>query len=63
MAEITHNNSNLLIVPQGDRPLPENFLNFLWDQEVKAFLAKPSWVSEPESGTTRMGVRVAPGSA
>lgn len=53
---------NLLIVPQGSRPLPENFLNFIWDQEVKVFLVKPEWVSAPESGTTGMGIRVSPGS-
>ena len=53
---------SLLIVPQGARPIPDSFLNFLWDHEVKAFLVKPEWVGEPESGTTGMGVRVSPGS-
>ena len=61
MAKIAHSDS-LLIVPQGERPLPENFQNFIWDQEVKVFLVKPSWVGASESGTTGMGVRVAPGS-
>ena len=61
MAEIVHDN-NLLIVPQGERPIPENFLNFIWDNEIKVFLVKPTWVSASESGTTGMGIRVSPGS-
>ena len=52
----------VLVVPQGTRPLPESFINFLWDQEVLAFLVKPDWVKMPESGETGLGLRVAPGS-
>ena len=54
MAEITRAES-LLIVPQGAKPLPDSFLNFLWDHEVKAFLVKPEWVGEPESGPPGWG--------
>lgn len=63
MAEIAHAGAPLLIVPQGVRPLPGSFINFLWDQEIAAFLVKPDWVSEAESGSTALGLRVAPGSA
>jgi hypothetical protein len=52
----------VLIVPQGPRPLHNNFVNFLWDQELAAFLAKAAWAGEPESGETGLGIRVAPGS-
>lgn len=53
----------LLIVPQGIHPIPESFTNFLWDNELGAFLAKPTWAGEQESGATGLGLRVAPGSA
>jgi hypothetical protein len=53
----------LLIVPQGERPLPDSFVDFLWNQEIGAFLVKPDWVSQPESGETGLGIRVAPGTA
>ena len=52
----------LLIVPQGPRPIPERFAEFLWKNELGAFLAKPSWSGEQESGETGLGLRVAPGS-
>ena len=63
MAELTRREGGLLIVPQGTRPLPESFVNFLWDNEVASFLVKPGWTGMPESGETWLGVRVAPGSA
>jgi hypothetical protein len=53
----------LIIVPQGPRQVPESFTNFLWDNELGAFLAKPAWAREKESGETGLGLRVAPGSA
>jgi hypothetical protein len=53
----------MMIVPQGLRPIPESFTNFLWDNELGAFLAKPAWAGEQESGATGLGIRVAPGSA
>lgn len=62
MAERDNPEVGLLIVPQGFRPLPDAFINFLWDKEVAAFLVKPEWVSQPESGETGLGLRVAPGS-
>lgn len=52
----------LIIVPQGPRLVPESFTEFLWVNELGAFLAKPAWAGEPESGETGLGVRVAPGS-
>ena len=57
------NPPGLLIVSQGLRPIPESFTNFLWDNKLGAFLAKPTWAGEQESGATGLGVRVAPGSA
>jgi hypothetical protein len=62
MANSTHP-PGLMIVPQGSRPVPESFTNFLWENELGAYLVKPSWVGQPESGETGLGVRVAPGSA
>lgn len=53
----------LLIVPQGSHPVPESFIQFLVENELGAFLAKPAWAGEQESGSTAYGVRVAPGSA
>ena len=53
----------LMIVPQGNHPVPESFTSFLWENELGAFLAKPAWAGEQESGETGLGVRVAPGSA
>ena len=53
----------MIIVPQGPRPVPESFTEFLWKNELGAFLAKPAWAGEQESGETGLGVRVAPGSA
>jgi hypothetical protein len=53
--------AGVLIVPQGQKPLHDNFVNFLWDQRLAAFLAKPAWAKEPESGETGLGIRVAPG--
>ena len=52
----------LMIVPQGNRPVPESFTEFLWENKLGAFLAKPAWAGEAESGATAYGVRVAPGS-
>jgi len=63
MAEITREGAGLLIVPQGMRPIPDSFINFLWDQEIGAFLVKPEWVGMPESGETGLGLLIAPGSA
>jgi len=57
------NPPGLVIVPQGHHPIPESFTNFLWNQELGAFLAKPAWAGEQESGETGLGIRVAPGSA
>ena len=57
------NPPGLVIVPQGHRPIPDSFTNFLWEQEFGAFLAKPAWAGEQESGETGLGIRVAPGSA
>ena len=57
------NPPGLLIVPQGLRPIPDSFTSFLWDNELGAFLAKPTWAGEAESGETGLGIRVAPGSA
>jgi hypothetical protein len=54
---------SLLIVPRGTRPLPDKFIEYLWDYEVSAFLVKNDWMSEQESGQTGLGLRVAPGSA
>lgn len=62
MTETANEKPGFLIVPQGIRPLPDSFINFLWDQEIGAFLVKPEWVGQPESGETGLGVRVAPGS-
>jgi hypothetical protein len=56
------NPQGLLIVPHGLNPIPDSFTNFLWDSELGAFLAKPTWAGEQESGATGLGVRVAPGS-
>ena len=53
----------LIIVPQGSRPMPESFTRFLWNEGLGAFLAKPAWAGEQESGETGLGLRVAPGSA
>lgn len=53
----------LLIVPQGSRPVPESFTSFLWENGLGAFLAKPAWAREKETGETGLGLRVAPGSA
>lgn len=53
----------LMIVPQGQLPVPESFVSFLWDHHLGAFLAKPSFAGEQMSGETGLGVRVAPGSA
>ena len=53
----------LLIVSQGLHPIPKSFVEFLWKNELGAFLAKPSWAGEQESGETGLGLRVAPGSA
>ena len=61
MAEIVHP-GDLLIVPQGSRPLPETFLNFLWDHEVRAFLVKPEWIGLSGSGETGLGIRGGQGS-
>ena len=63
MAEIARAEGGLLIVPQGARPLPESFINFLWNNEVASFLVKPEWTGMPEAGETGLGLRVAPGSA
>ena len=63
MAKIAHAEGGWLIVPQGVRPLPETFLNFLWDNEIASFLVKPEWTGMPESVETGLGIRVAPGSA
>jgi hypothetical protein len=52
----------LIIVPQGPRPIPDSFTSFLWDNELGAFLAKPSFAGEAESGQTGLGISVAPGS-
>lgn len=60
MAQTTHH-EGMLIVPQGNHPVPESFTNFLWDNDLGAFLAKPSWAGEQESGATGLGIRVAPG--
>lgn len=54
---------NLLIVPQGIRPLPDKFLDYLWDYEVVAFLVQNEYMGEQESGQTGLGIRVAPGRA
>jgi hypothetical protein len=61
MAVLEHH-IGILIVPQGFQPLHNNFINFIWDQGLAAFLAKPSWTKEPESGETGLGIRIAPGS-
>jgi hypothetical protein len=53
----------LMIVPQGSRSIPESFIQFLVENELGAFLAKPAWAREKESGETGLGLRVAPGSA
>lgn len=66
MASTTHCQNcspGILIVPQGTKPLPESFVAFIWENGVSAFLAKPTWAGEQESGETGLGVRVAPGSA
>ena len=52
----------LMIVPQGNLPVPESFINFLLDNDLGAFLAKPTWTKEKESGATGFGIRIAPGS-
>ena len=51
----------MLIVPHGSQDLCESFLKYLWEYEIPAFLAKPSWVREQESGATGLELRVAPG--
>jgi hypothetical protein len=63
VAEIVHAGAPVLIVPMGCKPMAGSFVNFLWDQEITAFLVKPEWVGQPESGETGLGLRVAPGSA
>ena len=63
MAKRENLESQLLIVPTGAKSLPDSFTNFLWEQEIAAFLVKPEWVGQPESGETGLGIRVAPGSA
>lgn len=62
MAYIAHH-PGIMSVPQGLRPVPENFVSFLWDHEMGAFLVKEPWAGEPESGSTSLGLRIAAGSA
>jgi hypothetical protein len=50
-----------LVVPQGNKPLPDSFLNFLWDREIAAFLVKNSFISQQQSGQTELGLSIAPG--
>jgi hypothetical protein len=51
----------MLIVPNGDRPLQESFINFLWDKEFGAFLAHNEYVRAWE-GMPSYGIRISPGS-
>ena len=54
----------MLIVPHSRPAMALSFENFLWEQEVPAFLVRGNeWIRMPESGETYLGLRVAPGSA
>jgi hypothetical protein len=61
MAAKNNPNCDFLIVPQGNKPLPEAFLNFLWDREIPAFLTEHEFVGQQESGQTGLGLSIAPG--
>jgi hypothetical protein len=61
MADIAHPNA-MLVVPNGTPPLHENFITFLWDRELAAYLVKNPWVPKlEERGSTAYGVLVHPG--
>lgn len=62
MAQITEAGRQFLIVPflPGERPLMNNFVNFLWERDLCAFLTKVAWIKE-EGGLTRLGLRMSPG--
>ena len=60
MAEVARL-EGMLWVPNGDRPLKEHFVVFLWDRGISVFLVKNEWVSQPESEQTGLGLRIAPG--
>ena len=51
----------MLVVPYDSKPMQDNFVVFLLDQEISVFLVKNEWVSQPESEQTGMGLRIAPG--
>jgi len=52
---------NVLVVPHGADPLPEQFIDFLWQREIAAVIVENNFVHQQESGQTGLGVRVAPG--
>jgi hypothetical protein len=54
--------SAMLVVPQGEKPIPDKFIDFLWDKSLGAYLVKPEWVPLPSESRTGMGIRISPGS-
>ncbi len=61
MADFAHPNA-MLVVPNGEHPLQESFINFLWDREFAAYLVKNPWVPKMEErGSTAYGVLASPG--
>ena len=61
MADHASPMANILVVPQGLGPLPEQFVDFLFQREIPAILVAYKFVPEQESGQTAYGVRVAQG--
>jgi len=61
MAEPIYKQEGMLLATSDGHPLCENFVTFLWDREIAAFLVQPTFVHQQESGQTGLGVRVAPG--
>jgi hypothetical protein len=61
MADLLNPMANILVVPHGRVPLPEQFVDFLFQREIPAILVMQKFVHEQESGQTGLGIRVAPG--
>jgi hypothetical protein len=53
---------DVLLVPHRGDPLPDRFVDLIWNREVMAILVLERFSAQPAvNGKTRLGVKIVPG--